>query len=169
MKKITVLSLFIASFLLAKTSFAQEGWVKQNVGGRVSVKFPKAPTKNASSFEATSSDSTFFTVNMLDMGPFGLDSALLTQMAPTEEFAEQFKTGMVAKFPPGSELVKMDIVTWKGYTAYDIEANITAKGKTAKSFTKCIFIGSHMYMFLAVTVTNSLASKDAFFNSITLD
>lgn len=166
MKKIFTLFAAIAVFVI--TANAQEAWVKQKLDDKMAVKFPKAPESlnDGAIFRFKDADSTSFTATQMDFSAMGLDSATLTSMAPTEEFAEQFKGGFTAQIP-GLEVSKMDIGTWKNHTCYDIEGSV--EDKKLKMTFKCIFIGSKMYTFVTAQQEKSdLKNKATFFESIEL-
>ena len=167
MKKIFTLLMAIALFTL--NSFAQEGaWVKQTLDNKVSVKFPSTPEilNDGAVLRIKTADSCSYTGSFVDFAGMGLDSATLAAMAPTNEFAEQFKSGFSAQIP-GLEVSKLDITTWNDFTCYDVEGDIA--DKKIKMTFKCIFIGSKMFTF-AVTLTEKGDAKniDLFIKSLEL-
>lgn len=166
MKKI--FTLFAAITVFTIVANAQDAWVKQKLDDKMAVKFPKAPEtlNDGAVLRFKDADSSSFTATHMDFSAMGLDSATLTSMAPTEEFAEQFKGGFAAQIP-GLEVAKMDIGTWKSYTCYDIVGKVDDK-KLNMTF-KCIFIGSKMYTFVvAQDDKGNTKNKEAFFESIEL-
>lgn len=170
MKHFFTFLLATVSVVFVQKGYAQGTWVKQNLDARISIKFPKAPEAqeagSAKIYTLTGTDSTRYTANYMDFEAFGMDSATLTNMATTDEFAEQFKTGFTGKIP-GFELTKMDIGKWKEFTAYTIEGAV--EEKKMKMYIKCIFIGSKMYSMSCSTFPNSdVKNKEAFFDSAEL-
>ncbi len=170
MKHFFTFLLAAVSVVFVQKAYSQGTWVKQNLDARISVKFPKAPETQESGpakiYTLTGSDSTRYTANFMDFESFGMDSATLTNMATTDEFAEQFKTGFTGKIP-GFEVSKMDIGKWKDYTAYTIEGAV--EEKKLKMYIKCIFIGSKMYSMSCSTFpTSDVKNKDAFLDSFEL-
>lgn len=166
MKKFFTLLTAITVFVISAT--AQDAWVKQKLDDKMAVKFPKAPEtlNDGAVLRFKDADSSSFTATHMDFSAMGLDSATLTSMAPTEEFADQFKGGFAAQIP-GLEVSKMDISTWKSYTCYDIVGRVDDK-KLNMTF-KCIFIGSKMYTFVvAQDDKGNTKNKDIFFESIEL-
>lgn len=166
MKKFFTLFAAITVFTIAVN--AQTVWVKQKVDDKMAVKFPATPEtlNDGAVFKYKDSDSTAYTANSVDFAPMGLDSATLASMAPTEEFAEQFKGGFAAQIP-GLEISKMEVTTWKSFTCYNVEGKIDDK-KLNMTF-KCIFIGSKMYTFVTAQQEKSnVKNKDTFFESIEL-
>jgi hypothetical protein len=167
MKK--VFTLLVAATVFVLTANAQDAWVKQKVDVKISVKFPKAPESmnDGMVLRFKDADSTAYTATNVDLAPMGLDSAMLASMAPSEEFAEQFKGSFTAQIP-GLEVTKMDITTWKDFNCYDIEGDVAEK-KLKMTF-KCIFIGSKMYTFVVAQDDKGNAkNKETFFSSIELN
>jgi hypothetical protein len=163
--------LFVVScFAFSTQSFAQTGWVKQSLDTKVSVKFPKAPEVQEAGptkiYKLLAEDSTAYTANAVDFEPLGLDSATLATMAPTEEFADQFKNSFTTQLP-GLKITQLDIAKWKDFNCYNIEGEVAEK--KIKVYIKCVFIGSKLYsLFCAVSAKSDIKNKDTFINSIEL-
>ena len=155
----------------AQKATAQTSWFKQNLDSKIAVKFPSKPeVQDAGPAKIyrllTEADSTAFTANVSDFESMGLDSATLSSMSGTEEFANQFKGGFAGQIP-GLKISKLDIVKWKDFTSYDIEGAV--EEKKLKIFVKCVFIGSKMYtLFCATSPKSDIKNKDTFIDSIEL-
>lgn len=171
MKKIISFFLVAVFAMAAQKVNAQSGWVKQNLDSKIAVKFPSKPELQENGPAKvyrllTEPDSTAFTANVTDFESLGLDSATLSSLSGTEEFADQFKGGFAGQLP-GLKISKLDIIKWKDFTAYDIEGAV--EEKKLKIFVKCVFIGSRMYtLFCATSPKSDMKNKDTFIDSIEL-
>ncbi len=164
MKKTVLLTVFAISSVFANRLMAQAGWFKQKIDETLSIKFPKEPVKAGTMFTVQGSDSIGYVANVIDLAAMGMDAEGLAKMAPTEEFAEQFKTGLVSQ-SPGLELTKMEIGKWNNFVAYDIEGE--QKDKGIKMYFKCIFISTKIYVLLAALPGKAdVKNKDIYLSSI---
>ncbi|HMZ45785.1 MAG TPA: hypothetical protein PKG56_02275 [Chitinophagaceae bacterium] len=164
--KILLSTLAITLFTLSVN--AQTEWVSQKIGNKIIAKFPTAPieVQAGAVYSLTDADSTNFTATFVDLEAMGLDSATLAGLVETEEFSEQFKTGLTSQMP-GVEVTKSDITKWNDLVAYNIEG--TNASKKEKVTFKCIFWGSKMFTFIC-TYRDSVGpkNKDIYINSLAL-
>ncbi len=171
MKKVfTSITVLLIAVLFVTNANAQTDWVQKKMDNKVSVKFPKEPSsvgddKNVG-YKFVFEDGTICSASLTDLEQMGLDSATLASLIETEEFFEQFKVGFTSQMP-GAEIKKSEIAKWNSYVCYNIEGEDKEKGN--KSFFKCIFIGSKMYVFTSiVNAKGDVKNKDVFFQTIEL-
>ena len=167
MKK--ALLFLITSLLAAQVASAQTGWIDYKIGDKLSVKLPEQPTRlNENGVYVRGSDSTVYIVATVDFFKAeGLDSAKIAAQAPTAEFANTLKTGMLGQMQ-GTTLGDVKIGKWKGYTSYTIEGgNATNQ---LKFYTFMVFIGTNVYSLMAwVPENHDNKEKDDYFNSLVLN
>lgn len=168
MKKISLLL-----FILLQTAFAfsQSVWVIQKIDERLAVQFPDNPTKTtkkgSESYLSKGKDSGQYSAVVLDYKILAnLDSATLSRIRNTQQFADQIRGGMAAqKTNYTFEVAK--IGTWNTFTTYSFNAvEHTSKARLA---VRMILIGSKMYA-LSCLLPDQLvtANEQRFFDSITL-
>lgn len=168
MKKVQKFLLCAVAVLVFSTTVnAQTNWVSTKVGNKVSVKFPKAPESvQEGIYQLTDNDSSKYTATFVDLEAMGLDSATLSGLVETEEFADQFKTGLVSQVP-GLEINKSEITKWNGLVAYVYEG-VNAEKKQKATF-KTIFMGAKMFTFICIyPEAAGSGNKDLFINSLEL-
>jgi hypothetical protein len=96
-----------------------------------------------------------------------LDSAALAGLAPTDDFINGIKTGMLDKMK-GYTLGDVKAAKWNGYYSYSIDGGNATTG--VKSFTFMLIIGKFLYSFSAILPENkSTQPKDDFFASLKLN
>lgn len=167
MKKITLFlaaMIFIAGFARAQTA----NWVNYKIDEKLSCKLPQQPTSlEEHSVYIKDKDTTVYVVAIVDFAKIAptLDSAQLATMAPTPEFANQFKTGMLGQMP-GSTLSDVAIGKWKGYTSYSMDGGNTTNKQRLYAFM--VLIGTKMYSLMVITPdTHNADAKNNFFASLT--
>jgi len=168
MRKITTLLTLV--ILSAGVARAQSNWVNYKIDDKLSVKFPHQPAVlEEHSVYAKDGDSTLYMVASIDFAkiPQKLDSAQLAAVAPTMEFANEFKGGMLSQMP-GSTLGDVTIGKWNGYTSYTMDGGNAANKQ--KLYTFMVLIGTKIYSLMAIMPENySTSGKSSFFGSLTLN
>jgi hypothetical protein len=167
MKKITLLLaavMFIAGFARAQTA----SWINYKIDEKLSCKMPEQPTQvEEHSVYAKGKDTTVYVVAVVDFAKLatGIDSAQLATMAPTPEFANQFKNGMLGQMP-GSTMGDVTIGKWKGHTSYAMDGANAANKQKLYAFM--VLIGTKMYSLMVVTPdTHNADAKNNFFATLT--
>jgi hypothetical protein len=144
--------LFVAG-MAVNIACAQSTWITYPIDAKLSVKVPTQPTKaDQYSVMSMGNDSCVYVITKVDMKvAAGLDSATLVGLAPTQEFADGLKSGMLEKMQ-----------------GYSVDAdNPTTK---IKSYTFMIIMGSYLYSLSAVLPESKTSSlKDTFFSSLKLN
>jgi len=156
--------------LLTAFAQAQSNWVNYKLDAKLTVKFPQQPARvDEHSIYAKDADTSIYLVALIDYSKLEehLDSAELAKDAPTTEFADEFKGGIVSQMP-GSSLGEVTIDKWNGYTSYKIEGDYATKHK--KLYVFVVLIGTKMYGLMAITPEKgSTNGKNYFFSSLTLN
>ncbi len=163
-----ILLSFLATILIINTCYSQSELVDYKIDNKVSVKLSMQPSKNdENSVYVKNKDSSVFIVAKFDLYKMaGIDSAQIAAQAPTKEFADSFKNGMLGKMP-GTTMGEVAIGKWKGYISYNMDGgNISKK---LKVYAFVFFVGANMYSLLAILPADrSTAGKDNFFGSLVL-
>jgi hypothetical protein len=171
----TITKTFTILFFIAITAIsvkAQTTWVKQQLDGRVAVKFPAAPKMSARGpivmYRDTDKNNLIYAAAVVDyMVIAQLDSAKLAVMKDTQQFADGIKNGM-ATTAKSYEFGDVTLGKWKGYSTYSI-AGTSATNK-AKMYFMIILIGSKGYNLSCVVPDGvSPQSKDDFFGMAELN
>jgi hypothetical protein len=160
--------LFVAG-MAVNIACAQSTWITYPIDAKLSVKVPTQPTKaDQYSVMSMGNDSCVYVITKVDMKvAAGLDSATLVGLAPTQEFADGLKSGMLEKMQ-GYTMGDVKTSKWNGYYSYSVDAdNPTTK---IKSYTFMIIMGSYLYSLSAVLPESKTSSlKDTFFSSLKLN
>ena len=169
MKK--TLALVMAVLLTITIVRAQVGWITHKADNRISVKFPNEPKEVTPgtfvALDKIGKDSVGYSITVVDLEKVaGIDSATLTPIKATQQFADQLKAGMKQSLTD-IDLQDFKISTWKGFTSYSTTGNGATKKQTMYIFM--VLIGSKMYSLSSV-VPNGVATtgRDEFFSSLTL-
>ncbi|MBX2931102.1 MAG: hypothetical protein KF781_04020 [Chitinophagaceae bacterium] len=170
MKKVfTSVAFLLCTFVFALNANAQTDWVTIKLDNRISIKFPKEPApidESMMGYKFMHDDGTLLTASLTDLEKMGLDSASLAGMIETEEFLEQFKIGFSSQ-TPGTEIIQSNVVKWHNYVMYDIIGEDKEKGE--KSFYKCLFMGSKMFVFVCILpAKGDINNRNMFFESMEL-
>ena len=169
MKKNHYLLLLVLA--LSSTVNAQTNWITKNLDEKLSVKFPGKPealTKIGTVlYVYKEKDSSAYSASVVDLNVLAhLDSATLSPMKDTQEFANQLKAGIAVQ---KTNYMFGDIVVgkWKTYTSYNVSALDRADKNTLKMVM--ILIGSKMYSFSCRVPPNLNPDSDqTFFSSVEL-
>ncbi|WP_295671558.1 hypothetical protein [uncultured Mucilaginibacter sp.] len=167
MKKIVLL--FVAAILMINLAHGQSAWVNYKIDNKLSVKMPAEPKPiDEHTKMAMDKDSSYFLIAVVDfIKVAGIDSAQVAAYAPTQEFANGIKTGMLKELP-GLSLGDVKIDKWNGYYCYHIEGGTTEK--KIKFFTFDVIIDSKMYGLTVLSRDDkSLQGKDDYFNSLVIN
>jgi hypothetical protein len=166
MKKFRLLFVIIA--LSINFVFAQNNWINYRVDDKLTVKFPAQPNKlNEYGVFVKTIDTAVFILSTVDLSKTdGLDSATVQSRAPTSEFANSLKDGMLSEMK-GFTLGNVNIAKWNNYTCYNINGNNTSTKMSIYAFI--VFIGTHAYDLMAIMPDNhGQAQKNLFFHSLQL-
>ena len=143
-------------------------WIDYNIDNKVSVKLPAEPTRiNDNTVMAATKDSTSCIITLDDFQKTAnLDSARLSLMLPTKEFADGIKNGMLENMP-GFTLGEIKVGKLNGHYTYTIEGgNPTRK---LKCYSYMVVIGKDMYSLSAVMSDKKAPKdKDKFFASLNI-
>jgi hypothetical protein len=166
MKKI--LLLLFTTILAVNLVHAQSDWINYKIDNKLSVKVPVQPNDMQGSQIATDKDNLVYVITVVDFVKVaGIDSATLAPMAPTQEFANSIKTGMLGQMP-GFTLGDITIGKWHGLNCYHVEGeNVERKVKT---YSFMVIVGSQFYsLSTIVPYDKSNKPKDDFFDSLVLN
>jgi hypothetical protein len=163
MKKIFLL--LITTILALNIVHAQTGWINYKIDNKFSVKLPSQPNDVQGSQIVQDKDSLVYVITVVDfVKAAGIDSATLVPMAPTQDFANSIKTGMLGQMP-GFTLGDINIGKWNQLVSYHIEGENTEK--RIKTFSFMILQGSHFYSLTTIVpYGKDSKSKDDFFASL---
>ena len=169
MKKTYYLLLFMLT--LSAAAKAQTNWVTQNLGAKLSVKFPSEPEKviknGVESYTVKAKDSVIYSAGVIDFEVVAhVDSAGLAPMKDTQEFANQMRTGFASKKPTYT-FGDITIGKWKTYTSYSF-SGVENTNKN-RAIIHMILIGSKIYSFVCRVPPNLVTqNNDVFLNSVEL-
>ncbi|HTI59740.1 hypothetical protein [Mucilaginibacter sp.] len=162
--------LITALLLTACLANAQSQWINYKIDDKVSANLPVQPTRaDEHSVFAKGSDSVIYVVATVDFSKLEghLDSAQLAEMAPTTEFTDELKAGMLSEMP-GSTLGDVTAGKWHGYNTFTMEGG-NAAGKL-KLYVYMVIIGTNMYSLMVVSPEGrDTKGKDVFFASLALN
>jgi hypothetical protein len=166
MKKIPLV--VIITFLIINFAHAQTGWIDYSIDNTLSVKLPVQPkilSKNT--ILAVAKDSLTCLVTKIDfLSTVQLDAGALAPLLPTQEFANEIRSTLLAQIP-GFSLGEIKIGKWKNYYCYNIEGGNVKK--KLKLYTFIVIIDTNMYSLTAIMPdTLSPGEKDDFFASLVL-
>ncbi|MFI5138988.1 MAG: hypothetical protein ACHQIM_14285, partial [Sphingobacteriales bacterium] len=166
MKKIFLL--LITTILTLNIVHAQTGWINYKIDNKFSVKLPSQPGDVQGSHIARGKDSVVYIITEVDFVKVaGIDSATLVPMAPTQDFANSIKTGMLGQMP-GFTLGDINVGKWNQLVSYHVEGENTEK--RIKTFSFMIVQGSHFYSLTTIVpYGKDTKSKDVFFESLVLN
>jgi hypothetical protein len=167
MKKLFVL--IILNVLLFSVVKAQTDWINYKIDDKLSIKVPATPTKaDEYSVMALGKDTLVCVISIVDLQKLaGIDSATLASIAPTIDFTNSIKTGMLGKME-GFTLGDFKISKWNGYYCYNVEGGNAEK--KLKLFTFMVIIGNDLYSMSAVMSDHrDKKDKDVFFSSLALN
>jgi hypothetical protein len=165
-KRLTAVFILLISVSLVH---AQATWITYKIDSKLSIKMPSEPTKQTDySVYARDADTTIYVVATIDMYKAEkLDSAQIATQAPTQEFADNFRTGMLSQMK-GATLDPVKISKWKGYTCYTIDGEYG--GNKLKLYSFMVLAGVNVYSLMVIMPdSHSPKKKDDFFNSLTLN
>jgi hypothetical protein len=167
MKKIILLLIVAALLLSTNRVHAQSDWVNYKIDSKLSVKLPNQPASaNGATTVQTKDSLTCFVmvINMMTAGK--IDSATLANLAPTDDFTNGIKAGMLGKLP-GATLGDVKTGKWNGYYCYNIDGYTSKK---LRLYFYIIIIGDDVYCLGTIFPEKLGAkSKDDFFNSLALN
>lgn len=164
-----ILLSFLATILIINTCYSQSELVDYKIDGKVSVKLSIQPTKlDENSVYVKNEDSSVYIVAKFDLHKMaGIDSAQIAAQAPTKDFADSFKNGMIGKMP-GTTAGEVAIGKWKGYICYNIDGDNISKKLKVYAFV--VFVGANMYSLMAILPADrNTVGKDNFFGSLALN
>jgi len=167
MKKICLL--LFTTILAVNVAYAQSEWVNYKICDKLSVKLPAQPTRlNENGVYIKDKDSTVYIVAMVDFFKIeGIDSVKMGTQAPTPEFANNLKTGMLGQMQ-GTTMGDVNIGKWKAYTSYSM-AGTNASNKL-KFYCFMVFIGSNVYSLMVwAPESHNTKQKEAYFSSLVLN
>jgi hypothetical protein len=159
----------VATIITINIACAQSGWIDYRIDNKLSVKLPAKPQSiNKSSIKAVTKDSLICIVTKVDFfTTVQMDSTILAPLLPTQEFADELRTGMRGQMA-GFTLGDIKIGKWKGYYCYTIEGGNASK--KSKLYTFMVIIGSNMYGLSAMMPDKkSTKDKDDFFSSLVIN
>lgn len=151
--------LVILGFTLISATASAQDWVVSKVIDSVTVKMPGTPTQTDKGgqvgHELILNDSTKYSYLTINFEDFGLDANALAQMLDTDEFAEQYKSGIAAQGEIMSE--KKGTVDNK-YPYFEYELKVEDKGKPVTAFIRTTF---YKAIGIAQVYTPGLKGTDA--------
>lgn len=165
----------LVGIVFAIMGMAQQNWSTIALTEKVTISMPGTPKVEDRGGRKTNvsklADSSSFLCLAIDFSAMGLSEEVLASMAPTEEFKEQFKTGLLQSTPNANIISDKIITVLEKYTAYDFEIETEEKGKKTKRFSRVVF-----YKSFAITINYSaglngpnVADKDKYFNSLKIE
>jgi hypothetical protein len=168
------LAVLVAALQLTLLLHAQE-W-KVNLSDSVSVSTPIALHDTLISnmkvkVGGKEDHSASFTAMLLDYKSFGLTEAMISSVANTNDFKEQFKTGFLGSMP-GAVIVSDTIATYHNkYTYYDFVISTVQNNIPITMYVRSLFykaLGINLYYAFPKSQKADIAEKDKFFNSIVI-
>ncbi|MFB9842267.1 hypothetical protein [Mucilaginibacter ginsenosidivorans] len=164
------LLLFAALLFIACIATAQSQWVSYKIDDKLSANLPVQPTRaDEHSVFVKGGDSIIYVVATVDFSKLEghLDSAQLAEMAPTPEFTDELKAGMLSEMP-GSTLGDVTPGKWNGYNTFSMEGGNAAS--KLKLYVYMVIIGTNMYSLMAIVPEgHETKGKDVFFASLALN
>jgi len=155
--------------LILNFANAQSDWINYKIDSKLSILVPAQPTQaDEYSVTAMTKDSLVCVITRVDMEKVAqLDSTTLADLAPTDNFVNGTKNGMLEKMK-GFTLGELKAGKWNGYYSYSIDGANATTG--LRSYTLMLIIGKILYSFSAVLPENkSTQPKDDFFTSLKLN
>ena len=168
--KIKSLAVILVFSLISVAASAQT-WVTNKIMDSVAVKMPGTAVQTEKGgqvgHELVLSDSTKFSYLTIDFEAFGLNEDALAQMLDTDEFSEQYKSGIASQGEVISE--KKGKLNDK-YTWFEYELKVEENGKPVTAFIRTTF---YKAVGVATVYTPGLkgpdaATKDKYFDSLTI-
>lgn len=131
----------ILSLTLISAAASAQTWATTKIKDSVTVQMPGTPVEQTRSGQVGSSvklaDSTEYSFTVINFEDFGLTEETLGQFLETDEFAEQYKTGITSQ---GGEVVseKNGKVQDK-YPYFEYELKTDKDGKSVTSHMRSVF------------------------------
>lgn len=164
------LAVILAFSLISATASAQT-WVANKIMDSVTVKMPGTAVETAKGgqvgHELVLADSTKFSFLTINFEDFGLNEDALAQMLDTDEFAEQYKSGISSQ---GEILSEKKGKLNDKYTWFEYELKVEEHGKPVTAFIRTTF---YKAIGIATVYTPGLkgadaATKDKYFDSLSI-
>jgi|GEM_PF-1208563 len=157
------LVLLLGSVLFAK---AQENWVSQKLGEKISISFPKKPVKaSETSYGVKDSTGTVFASSIVELAKaINFEKAAFDSVVVEQDFANDFLEGFKASFPKYT-FGSVSISNLTGRTSYKFEGR-DEQNKSSIYFI-AIFIDGIAYNFTCILPDGkSVLDKNLFFKGI---
>lgn len=170
MTKLKSLVLILAVSFISVAVNAQE-WKVNKIMDSVTIKMPGTAVETSkggqTGHELALPDSTKFSFLTINFEDFGLNEDALTQMLDTDEFAEQYKSGISSQ---GEVISEKKGVLANKYPYFEYEVKVEEHGKSVTSFLRTTFYKS---IGIATVYTPGLkgtdtATRDKYFDSMVI-
>jgi hypothetical protein len=120
-------------------------WNTVKINETIEVSMPGQPIdeiKNGTTFKKlTMGDSTKFNSGAIDLTKLGLTEEQVKEIAPSQEFKDQFKQGLSSQ---GITVLKEEYGEYKGNTYYELLVERTLNNKKSLSVMRAIFYKQYM-------------------------
>ena len=148
------------TLVLGAASAQAQTWSTVKVADSVTVQMPGTPVVTdrggQKGSELKLADSTAFSYMLIDFSQFGLDEDMLQGMVDSDQFTEQYRTGITSQ---GGEIVSEKTGKVKDtYTWYEYEIKTAKDGKETFSTIRTVF---YKAWGIALVYRGGLKGKDA--------
>lgn len=161
MKRICITCLLLFT---AIAGFSQKNWIKQKITSRLTVSFPAAPTKTASTtFALKDTTNTIFTTTYSFIAQnLKIDEKAFAKLVITPEFSEDFLNSLQATLP-GYNLSAIDVKQSKNHVSYFTEGKNEEEHKSI--FMHILFVDGIYYSLSCIVPDGASTQNKNYFLS----